>query len=61
MEQRQKPIGLMIISFIMALVGIILYFVKRKQDEYVAKCCLYSALAGMVFSFVINLIQRFVL
>ena len=50
-----KNILLTILSFIIPIVGIIIYFAQRQKDEY-AEYYLYAAIASMVGGFFIGLL-----
>ena len=45
-------------SFIIPIVGIVVYFMYRKKDMAYAKKMLYIALAGIAFNLIVNVIGR---
>lgn len=54
MEDKAK-IALAIVSFLIPIVGLILYFVKKKEAPNAAQTYLYCCLAGFALNFLICL------
>lgn len=59
MSENQDKLStiLMIVSFIIPLVGAILYFVKKGEEPKAAQQACYAALAGVAFGIVLNVIM----
>ena len=47
-----KTILLAILSFILPIVGIILYFVMKNKEAETAQYCLYAAIAAIAIGFI---------
>lgn len=57
-EDRQKAktsVGLVILSFLFPIVGIIIFFVKKKESKNPAKNYLIAALIGWLLNIIISL------
>lgn len=48
-----KSILLTVLSFLIPIVGIVLYFVLKEKEAETAKYCLYAGIAGFVLGLII--------
>ena len=48
-----KSILLAILSFLIPIVGVVLYFVFKEKEAETAKYCLYAGIAGFVLGLII--------
>lgn len=55
-QEEKASIGLAILSFFIPLVGIILFFVKKKERPKTAKACLIGALISVALSIIFSII-----
>lgn len=55
-EQKDNGIWWMILSFVIPIVGIFMFFYKKKSDPHLAKMCLILGLAGIVIGFVLAIV-----
>ena len=51
-NQGKTSPGLLVLSVLMPIVGFVLYFVKKDDDQEVAKNYLWGAIGGMAFGFI---------
>ena len=54
MSQKNTNIGLVILSVLIPIAGVILYFVKKDQEPQAAKNYLIAGVISFVITFVIN-------
>lgn len=50
---KNANIWLAIISFLIPIVGVVLFFVKKNDDAEAAKSYLYAAIAGFVLGLIL--------
>ncbi len=48
-----KSLLLTILSFLIPIVGIVLYFVYREKEAETAKYCLYAGIANIIIGFIL--------
>lgn len=48
-----KSLLLTILSFLIPIVGIVLYFVYREKEAETAKYCLYAGIASIIIGFIL--------
>lgn len=56
-EQDRASIGLCIISFLFPFMGVIFYFMKRRQTPFKAKACLYTGIISFAFNFIATFVM----
>ncbi len=54
--QEKVPFSLKLVSFLVPLVGIILYFLKKKDNEREAKACIKAAIISIAISVISSIV-----
>jgi hypothetical protein len=57
-SDEKLGIGWIILSFIIPLVGLVLYFTNRKEHPKKAQTACYAALAGFALGVILNFLAR---